>query len=62
MIDLYNIKHNPKKVDFFIDDLARSFTNTLYILFKGNSFEFSEQTRDTLRHLANKILFYLDKD
>lgn len=60
-IEYYDIRHNPKLVDEIIADNANHFSNDLYILCKGNQFQFSEIAKNDLIHLANKILNYFEK-
>lgn len=59
-IQLYDIKNNPKKVNYIISDNASTLLNDLYILNIGNkgTFQFDEDTIYTLKRLSKKINEY----
>lgn len=59
-IQLYDIKNNPKKVNYIISDNALTLLNDLYILNIGNksTFQFDKDTIDALKRLSKKINEY----
>lgn len=54
-LTLYDIRHNPLKVQCIVTDNAHHFSNDLYILADGNHFEFDIDTRDALNCLKLRI-------
>lgn len=60
-VDLYDIKHNPYKVNCIIGTNAYHFSNELYILADGNHFEFDNETRKALETLKKSLEKVLDK-
>ena len=54
-ITMYDIIHNPQKVQNIITDNANHFNNDLYILKDGNHFEFDATIRDALNCLMLRI-------
>lgn len=61
-METYNIKNNPLKIQYEITDRAKKLENDLYILSKGNNFDFDFATREALQSLCAAINFYvLDK-
>lgn len=59
-IQLYDIKNNPKKVNYIVSDNASTLLNDLYILNIGNkgTFQFDEDTIYALKRLSKKINEY----
>lgn len=57
-IECCDIRLNPELVNEIIGDNASHFSNDLYILYQGNHFHFSENTKNDLIRLANEILYY----
>lgn len=60
-IELYDIKHNPQRVQCILTDNAHHFSNDLYILADGNHFEFDTDTLNALNNLKTKIENILEK-
>lgn len=61
-METYNIKNNPLKIQYEITNRAKKLENDLYILSKGNNFDFDFATRQALQSLCTTINFYvLDK-
>lgn len=58
-IQLYDIKNKPEKVDRIIEDTAHNLDIELYILIKGNHFNFSDDTKYALKKLAKDIQYYI---
>ena len=56
-IQSYDIKNNPKKVNYIISDNASALFNDLYILNNGNkgTFQFDEDTIYALKRLSKEI-------
>ena len=59
-IQSYDIKNNPKKVNYIISDNASTLFDDLYILNVGNksTFEFDEDTIYALKRLSKQINTY----
>ena len=59
-IQLYDIKNNPKKINYIISDNASTLLNDLYILNIGNksTFQFDEDTIYALKRLSKEINAY----
>ena len=60
-LELYDIKHNPSKVQCIVTDNAHHFYNDLYTLADGNHFEFDADTLKALDSLKTKIENILEK-
>lgn len=61
-MELYDIKNRPILVQYEITNRAKKLENDLYILSKGNNFDFDFATREALQSLCAAINFYvLDK-
>lgn len=58
-IELFDIKNDPPKVNRIIEDTAHALDIELYILIRGNHFEFSEDTKWILKKLAKDIQYYI---
>ena len=54
-LTLYDIRHNPPKVQCIVTDNAHHFYNDLYILADGNHFELDTDTRNALNSLKLRI-------
>jgi hypothetical protein len=54
-IAMYDIIHNPKKVQYILTDNANHFANDLFILKNGNNFKFDSETRNALNELKLQI-------
>lgn len=59
-IQSYDIKNNPKKINYTISDNASFLMNDLYILNIGNKgiFQFDKDTIDMLKRLSKEINNY----
>ena len=60
-LTLYDIRHNPPKVQCIVTDNAHHFSNDLYILADGNHFELDTDTLNALDSLKSKIENFLEK-
>ena len=60
-LTLYDIRHNPPKVQCIVTDNAHHFYNDLYTLADGNHFEFDADTLKALDSLKSKIENILEK-
>lgn len=60
-ISLYDIRHNPIKVNEIMTDNAHVLSNQLYVLVEGNHVAFDEDTVKALQSLENYLKKVLDK-
>ena len=60
-IELFDIRHNPTRVNEVITDNAKILSNQLYVLVEGNHVVFDEDTLKALQSLKNYLQRVLDK-
>lgn len=60
-IDLYDICHNPAKINEIMTDNVHVLSNQLYVLIEGNHVTFDEDTMKALQSLENYLKKVLDK-
>ena len=60
-IELFDIRHNPTRVNEVITDNAKILSNQLYVLVEGNHVTFDEDTIKALQSLENDLKRVLDK-
>lgn len=60
-IELYDIIHNPNKVNVTITNNANHFWNDLFVLVNGRGFLLDSKSKAALKDLSNKINEVLDK-
>ena len=60
-IELYDIQHNPTKVNQILTDNVHVLSNQLYILVEGNHVELDEETMKALGSLEKYLKKVLDK-
>lgn len=60
-ISLFDIRHNPARVNEIMTDNAHILSNELYVLVEGNHVTFDEVTIKALQSLENDLKRVLDK-
>ena len=60
-IELYDIQHNPEKVNEILTDNVHVLSNQLYVLVEGNHVELDEETMKALGCLEKYLKKVLDK-
>ena len=60
-IELYDIQHNPAKVNEILTDNVHVLSNQLYVLVEGNHVELDEETMKALGSLEKYLKKVLDK-